>query len=128
MTLKGMMTDLSRTMASDKIQLLSYLNTQLPFTGASNTKPNKAEDGSPEAFPAWEEETDLAEEAQALVQRVRPQAAQAAEKPLRQSAPRVPEGRTALRQAVVFSEIIGEPVCRRRKRKAYGNQGNFGRR
>ena len=33
---------------------------------------------------------------------------------------RMPEGRAALRQAVVFSEIIGEPVCRKRKRKAYG--------
>ncbi|BDF49063.1 hypothetical protein [Eisenbergiella sp.] len=35
--------------------------------------------------------------------------------------------RAALRRAVVLSEIIGEPVCRKRKRKAYGDQGNHSR-
>lgn len=35
--------------------------------------------------------------------------------------------RTVLRKAVVLSEIIGEPACRKRKRKAYGNQGNSSR-
>ena len=39
----------------------------------------------------------------------------------------VPQRRTVLRKAVILSEIIGEPVCRKRKRKAYGNQGNRSR-
>ena len=39
----------------------------------------------------------------------------------------VSQRRTVLRKAVVLSEIIGEPVCRKRKRKAYGNQGNRSR-
>lgn len=48
----------------------------------------------------------------------------------RKSIPRpgaVSQRRTVLRKAVVLSEIIGEPVCRKRKRKAYGNQGNRSR-
>lgn len=35
--------------------------------------------------------------------------------------------RAALRRAVVWSEIIGEPVCRKRKRNSYGDQGNHSR-
>lgn len=39
----------------------------------------------------------------------------------------VSQRRMVLRKAVVLSEIIGEPACRKRKRKAYGNQGNSSR-
>lgn len=129
MTFKGLKEELSRTMASEKIQLQSYLNAQLPYPGSSFKKKKKtAKAAAADTFPTWEEETDLDAEAETLLQQVFPQAGRAAEKPPGPEPAFVPEGRMALRQAVVFSEIIGEPVCRKRKRKAYGNQGYFGRR
>ena len=32
-----------------------------------------------------------------------------------------------LRKAVVWSEILKEPVCRRRRRHQYGDKGNYSR-
>lgn len=41
---------------------------------------------------------------------------------------RLGRNRAALRKAVAWSEVLGEPACRKRKRKAYGsNQSNIGR-
>ena len=112
MTFKGLTEELSRTLISEKMQLQGYLGAQLPFAGSTFKKKKKtAKIAAPESFPKWEEEADMDEVPEALMQQVSPSA-----------------GRAALRQAVVFSEIIGEPVCRKRKRKAYGNQSNIGRR
>lgn len=127
MTFKGLTEELSRTLISEKMQLQSYLDAQLPFAGSTFIKKKKTAKAA-ETFPKWEEEADMDEVPEALMQQVSPSAGRAALKPRQQETPRVPEGRAALRQAVVFSEIIGEPVCRKRKRKAYGNQSNIGRR
>lgn len=127
MTFKGLTEELSRTFMSEKMQLQGYLNAQLPFAGSSYIK-KKKKAAAPAVFPKWEEEDDIGGEPEVLIQQVIPSADRTPEKPRQQEPPRVPEGRAALRQAVVFSEIIGEPVCRKRKRKAYGNQSNIGRR
>ena len=120
MTFKGLTEELSRTLISEKMQLQGYLGAQLPFAGSTFKKKKKtAKIAAPESFPKWEE---------ASMQQVSPSAGRAAQRPHQQETSRMPEGRAALRQAVVFSEIIGEPVCRKRKRKAYGNQSNIGRR
>lgn len=121
MTFKGLKEELSRTLSTERIQLASYLNAPFPFAGNSYIA-KKKRDAAPAAFPEWEEEDGTDGEPEVLIQQVFPSAGRMPEKP------RQPEGRAVLRQAVVFSEIIGEPVCRKRKRKAYGNQSNIGRR
>lgn len=127
MTFKGLKEELSRTLALERIQLASYLNAPFPFAGNSYIT-KKKKNAAPAVFPEWEEKDSMDGEPEVLIQQVFPSAGRMPEKPRQPEAPRMQEGRAVLRQAVVFSEIIGEPVCRKRKRKAYGNQSNIGRR
>ena len=62
------------------------------------------------------------DEVEAAMERVIP-----CEKNTPQGQPHMEQRLAALRKAVVWSEVLGEPAYRKRKRKAYGNQGNIGR-